>query len=44
MRMLLAAAPVTALPPHRIGWESYAGGDDTVSFDDIAVATARVGC
>ncbi|WP_420704772.1 hypothetical protein [Kutzneria chonburiensis] len=28
----------------RFGWESYAGGDDTLWFDDVAVATTRIGC
>jgi hypothetical protein len=28
----------------RLGWESYAGGDDTLWFDDVAVGTARIGC
>jgi len=28
----------------RFGWESYAGGDDALWFDDIAVATTRIGC
>ncbi|MGP3970080.1 hydrolase [Streptomyces sp. 6N223] len=28
----------------RLGWESYGEGADTLWFDDIAVATARVGC
>jgi hypothetical protein len=29
----------------RLGWESYGGGGaDTVWFDDVALATARIGC
>ncbi|MGQ4372800.1 cellulose-binding domain-containing protein [Streptomyces violaceoruber] len=28
----------------RLGWESYATGDDTVWFDDVAVGSAPIGC
>jgi hypothetical protein len=28
----------------RFGWESYAGQADTLWFDDVAIAAARVGC
>lgn len=28
----------------RLGWESYASGDDTVWFDDVAVGSAPIGC
>ncbi|MFI6349009.1 hydrolase [Streptomyces sp. NPDC050560] len=28
----------------RLGWESYADGDDTLWFDDVAVGTAPLGC
>lgn len=28
----------------RLGWESYAQGDDTLWFDDVAVGTAPIGC
>jgi hypothetical protein len=28
----------------RLGWESYAGGTDTLWYDDIAVASTRIGC
>jgi hypothetical protein len=28
----------------RLGWESYGNGDDTLWFDDVALAPARVGC
>jgi hypothetical protein len=33
-----------ALADFRLGWESYGSGDDTLWFDDIALAPARVGC
>jgi hypothetical protein len=33
-----------ALADLRLGWESYAGGDDTLWFDDVAVASQQVGC
>lgn len=32
------------LADFRLGWESYGSGDDTLWFDDIALAPARVGC
>jgi hypothetical protein len=28
----------------RLGWESYGNGDDTLWFDDVALATSRPGC
>jgi hypothetical protein len=28
----------------RLGWESYAGSDDTLWFDDVAVGRQRIGC
>jgi hypothetical protein len=28
----------------RLGWESYATGDDTLWFDDIALGPSRIGC
>ncbi|MFG3246151.1 cellulose-binding domain-containing protein [Streptomyces sp. NPDC048187] len=28
----------------RLGWESYATGDDTVWFDDVAVGSSPIGC
>lgn len=28
----------------RLGWESYAGGTDTLWFDDVAVGSSRIGC
>ncbi|MEU1869080.1 hypothetical protein RKD37_002919 [Streptomyces ambofaciens] len=28
----------------RLGWESYATGDDTLWFDDVAVGSAPIGC
>ena len=28
----------------RFGWESYAEGDDTLWFDDVAVDSTRIGC
>lgn len=28
----------------RLGWESYATGDDTLWFDDVAVSAAPLGC
>ncbi|GHJ41782.1 hydrolase [Streptomyces sp. TS71-3] len=28
----------------RLGWESYADGDDTLWFDDVAVGTSQIGC
>jgi len=28
----------------RLGWESYAGGTDTLWYDDIAIGSARIGC
>jgi hypothetical protein len=28
----------------RFGWESYADGNDTLWFDDIAVSSAKIGC
>ena len=28
----------------RLGWESYSTGDDTLSFDDVALGTGRIGC
>ncbi|MFF9106168.1 cellulose-binding domain-containing protein [Streptomyces rubrogriseus] len=28
----------------RLGWESYATGDDAVWFDDVAVGSAPIGC
>jgi hypothetical protein len=33
-----------ALADLRLGWESYAGGDDTLWFDDVAMGTSRIGC
>jgi hypothetical protein len=28
----------------KLGWESYSGGPDTLNFDDVALATSRIGC
>jgi endoglucanase len=28
----------------RLGWESYAGGADTLWFDDVVVSSSRIGC
>ncbi|CAM3352303.1 hydrolase [Kibdelosporangium persicum] len=28
----------------RLGWESYGSGDDTLWFDDVAIAPSRIGC
>nr|WP_241562246.1 cellulose-binding domain-containing protein [Streptomyces hoynatensis] len=28
----------------RLGWESYASGDDTLWFDDVAVGSSPIGC
>jgi Cip1-like, core domain/Cellulose binding domain len=28
----------------KLGWESYAGGSDTLWFDDVALSSARIGC
>lgn len=28
----------------KLGWESYSGGPDTLSFDDVALSTSRIGC
>jgi hypothetical protein len=28
----------------KLGWESYSTGDDTLSFDDVALGTSRIGC
>jgi hypothetical protein len=28
----------------RLGWESYAGGDDTLWFDDVAIGSQQIGC
>ena len=28
----------------RLGWESYAGGADTLWFDDVAIGSSRIGC
>jgi hypothetical protein len=33
-----------ALTDFRLGWESYGVGDDTLWFDDVALAPARIGC
>ena len=33
-----------ALSNFRLGWESYGVGDDTLWFDDVALATTRIGC
>lgn len=33
-----------ALVDLRLGWESYAGADETLYFDDIVVAAAPIGC
>ncbi|HYQ63274.1 hypothetical protein [Actinophytocola sp.] len=33
-----------ALTDVRLGWESYGVGDDTLWFDDVALAPARIGC
>jgi hypothetical protein len=33
-----------ALANFRFGWESYGNGDDTLWFDDVALAQTRVGC
>jgi hypothetical protein len=33
-----------ALTDFRLGWESYGNGDDTLWFDDVALAPARIGC
>lgn len=33
-----------ALTDLRLGWESYGEGADTLWFDDVAVATTRLGC
>jgi Cip1-like, core domain/Cellulose binding domain len=28
----------------KLGWESYSAGSDTLWFDDVALATTRIGC
>ncbi|WP_406070556.1 cellulose-binding domain-containing protein [Micromonospora sp. NBC_01638] len=28
----------------KLGWESYGGGADTLWYDDVAVASSRIGC
>jgi hypothetical protein len=28
----------------RLGWESYAGGTDTLWFDDVTVSSSQIGC
>jgi hypothetical protein len=33
-----------ALTDFRFGWESYGVGDDTLWFDDVALAPSRIGC
>lgn len=33
-----------ALTNFRFGWESYGIGDDTLWFDDVALAPSRIGC
>jgi len=33
-----------ALTDFRLGWESYGVGDDTLWFDDVALAPSRIGC
>lgn len=33
-----------ALADLRLGWESYAGDDDTLWFDDVAVGAQQIGC
>jgi hypothetical protein len=33
-----------SLTAPRLGWESYAGGTDTLWFDDIAIGPSRIGC
>jgi polysaccharide lyase-like protein len=33
-----------ALTDFRLGWESYGIGDDTLWFDDVALASTRIGC
>jgi len=32
------------LTDFRLGWESYGNGDDTLWFDDVALAPSRIGC
>jgi hypothetical protein len=38
----------STVPPRptalRLGWESYATGDDTLWFDDVAVGSSPIGC
>ena len=33
-----------ALTNFRHGWESYGSGDDTLWFDDVVLASSRIGC
>lgn len=33
-----------ALTNFRLGWESYGSGDDTLWFDDVVLASSRIGC
>ncbi|APR85006.1 secreted hydrolase [Minicystis rosea] len=33
-----------SLTDYRLGWESYAGQDMTLWFDDVALAAQRIGC
>lgn len=33
-----------SLQDFRLGWESYAGGEMTLWFDDVALGSARIGC
>jgi hypothetical protein len=33
-----------SLTDFRLGWESYGNGDDTLWFDDVALASSRIGC
>jgi hypothetical protein len=39
-----AKAWAPAVTNLRLGWESYGDGADTLWFDDIAIATSRIGC
>jgi hypothetical protein len=33
-----------ALADLRLGWESYAGDDNTLWFDDVAIGSQQIGC
>jgi hypothetical protein len=33
-----------SLTDWKLGWESYAGGDMTIWFDDVALAAQKIGC